>query len=454
MKTRFSLLLALLITFLFCFNSFALTASKSDAVRVSDFDDLDGDGFISFDDAGIMPLASLPSVINTVDNFSDMLIRFYYSGTDYKTHSINVPVSSDGKFTITKPSNYRSFGTLHFYFIYGGSHSILPSPGNYTLSMRYGSNVGGVTWSSPRLSFSYKGSNSQASNNYINLSNFSQESADFYFSQDLKVASNSSTMFFEITTTSGTVGFPLGGQLYINFKPISSSSSIVSTNPSPPLSSDDIQSNISDSVVDISNTVNNISSSIADTAQSVKSGFIDVNASLRELIQTISLQLEAFWQQLYIGIHVPNLQNRDENTKKITDAIDTLDSDVLDGFDKLEDSNNDNTNEINNNITNNFDDLKNGYDDSTGQEQNQILSDSLQEYQDLEDSLLNDAMGNLDTFQFDDPFLIFNAVMSDISYILSGTYDALGSFNIPIGFSFTLTVAMLCIGWYRFKAGA
>lgn len=438
-------------------------ASASDADREFDIEDTET-YFYSLSD-GIQTYASgLPSVENTVDLSKIRVNMSYFTDKDV-SKVVSKTLSSDGYFSFSKPSDFASFNQITFTFISssGGKviYSVLPSPGNYDFSGRFSSNTGGFTWNHLRYWRSYYNQNAATLSSGENVPGFRQESGDWYFSTSLKVASNVQTFSLYFNMGGMTdLSFPFGGYLSFRFSQISTSAEIDSSI-APPPSSEDVQTNISNSVQDISSGVTEIN-------QTISSGVADINGNLEEIIRTISLQLEAFWQQLYNGIHLPDMQNRNENTDKVVNQIDksitALDSDVNDGFESLEKADRNNTtNIINNNNSNtqqqinndnaNHENLVNGYDNSVITNGNDKLAGKLDEYEKLEEELLSDTKDNLNNFQFENPFLSFNAVMSDISYILTAIYNGLGSFNIPIAFSMTLTIAMLCIGWYRFKGG-
>lgn len=97
--------------------------------------------------------------------------------------------------------------------------------------------------------------------------------------------------------------------------------------------------------------------------------------------------------------------------------------------------------------------IVNGYDNSGLNQSNQNLSDTLNKYQEEEDKLLADTKDKIEDFEFQNPFDTFVAPLEDVAYFLNGIYMTLGSFNMPIVFSLTLTIALLCIGWYRFRGG-
>ena len=81
------------------------------------------------------------------------------------------------------------------------------------------------------------------------------------------------------------------------------------------------------------------------------------------------------------------------------------------------------------------------------------LDDAIAEYDGVEDQLLGDAKDTITGFDFENPLTRFVAPLQDISYFLQGVYVALGGLNIPIGFALTLMIALIFVGYYRFKGG-
>lgn len=473
--SRFLVISILSITFL---NTFLLTsfadyrvgnpqkvASDSDARPEFDINDSDTyfqdlDNYFLYEGDGVSPIVDdLPRVNNTV-HLNRIKARLYYYDMSHTVRSSEIWLSGRGYFSFTRPDDCASVYSIEFLFEDGSYPS---KPGTYRLSMRFSSNQGVEYKDEYRF---YQGlasidnvSNSSSSKYFSGLR---QSSGDFYLSNVIDFQMTSHRVFYPVIYFNQNNIFPYGGYVSASFERTSDTPDW-SSNPYPP-SSEDIQQ-------DISNSVGNISSGVDNINNSINSGVDSINGNLEEIIRTISMQLEALWNQMYNLIHLDDNKNRDENTKKITDKLDqtnknldTIDTDILDGFENLEqvnssntnsiiNNNNQNTSNIINNNNENTDKLANGYDNNSMLENNDKLSGKLDEYEKLEEELLKDTKDNLNNFQFDNPFLSFNAVMSDISYILTSIYNGLGSFNIPIAFSFTLTISMLCIGWYRFKGG-
>lgn len=450
------LIFILLSSLIFPVFSFPAYASFSSALASPSTAQKENQEIELFDtNSSIAPPIVLPNVINTVDNRERIFVQLgYYTNKDQIKY-IKTYLNKDGYFSFSKPSDFVSFAELLF-GLSTSSYSVLPSPGNYTFQGAFASNTGGMVWKPIRTAVYYKNNNTREVASRKDVKGFSQFSGDWYFTTTLKVASNTDRFYLYFPApVAEDLSFPFGGYLRLDFEAISSDSSTdLTSNPVPPPSSDQVQSNIANSVDQISSGVTVINNNITNMSASI-------NKNLEEIIRTISMQLEAFWNQLYNYIHVPtyNLISQIKisidnfSTQMHRDLI-QIDTDILDSFDDLINHNSDYTNKIISNDNKNHDELVNGYDNSSLTNENNKLNGVLDEYNKAEDTLLKDTKSNLDTFAFDNPFTQFTVVLSDISSILDGIYNGLGMFNIPIGFSLTLTIAMLCIGWYRFKGGA
>ena len=237
-------------------------------------------------------------------------------------------------------------------------------------------------------------------------------------------------------------GGAIGGKFSVEFLQLGSSSATTTTSPGMAPSSANVQSSIANNTSQIAYSVNQVYDSIL------------------ALTQHISDQLAAFWDQLYNYIHVPTYNKLQEILKAIQAIqvkVNVDVSSVVDAVDTSADRITSTVNSaINNQISNdnkNTDDLKNGYDNSGMLSDNDRLNDKISQYDDVENQLFDDAKDKIGNFTFDNPLSKYTSVLSDISYFLAGIYEGLGALNIPIGFSLTLTIALIFIGYYRFKGG-
>ena len=191
----------------------------------------------------------------------------------------------------------------------------------------------------------------------------------------------------------------------------------------------------------ISNSVNVISSSVDE-----------ITDQIAELIQVIINQLDALWNQ-FAGEFTNMFSAWQTHTDAIVAAIQNITVTASDGIQNIIDAGHDDADQIQENQDQNTDTIVNGYDNSSMTQENDRLNDSLSQLEDAEDQLFDDAKNYINDFEFENPFTQFTAPLSDLSYWLVGIYDGLGSMNIPISFGFTLSIALLLIGWYRFKGG-
>lgn len=110
-----------------------------------------------------------------------------------------------------------------------------------------------------------------------------------------------------------------------------------------------------------------------------------------------------------------------------------------------------------------MDDLKNGYDSSVGEQANNKLSDSLDSFSDMEDSMFASATEHLDQFQIFDHNLLFasgaplSASLTFVTSLMTSTFiqmgGADGAAGIVLSILFTVVLISLALGIYKFYSG-
>lgn len=384
----------------------------------------------------INPASSVGSVNNTVD-FSGCVVDVYDSVS--KKYLFASYVSVGGTFSYIVPSGVSVTG---FQLRLSPSAS-LPSYGKYLNKVDFASDLDYGGYSNFSIYTYWKQKNQTGRSSYHPISGFLQSSGDIYSEFNVDIASNveSFNYSFGLKEAVGS-GAGIGGKFSISFTGLSSSSGVDYTTAGQAPSSGEIQSDIANTTTQINYSVNQVYDSIL------------------ALTQHISDQLAAFWDQLYNYIHVPTFNKLQEILKAIQAIqlkVNVDVSSVVDAVDTSADRISNTVNSaINSQISNdnkNTDDLKNGYDNSGMLSDNDRLNDKISQYDEVEDQLFNDAKDKIGNFTFDNPLSKYTAVLSDISYFLAGIYEGLGALNIPIGFSLTLTIALIFIGYYRFKGG-
>lgn len=402
-----------------------LALSASNALRNKSWDD------------NVSVASSVATVNNTVD-FSGCFVEIRYknpSGGYLYIHQ--VPLSIGGTFSYIVPSGEK-VNELIFWLHPTAS---LPSAGKYKMTFDFASDTD-LSYEGCGIWSSWTAKNQEGKSNGSPFPNTRVNSGDISASMVLSIQSNvkdfALNLYLKDAVSSGGA---IGGKMSINFS--QSTSTPDYTTPGTAPSNTDIQSGIASTTTQIASSVN------------------EVYESIQQLMQHISNQLAALWDQMYNYMHVPTYNKLQE----ILQAIQAIQlkvnvdvSSVVDAVDNSADRITDSVSStINNQITNdnkNADDIKNGYDNSGMKADNDRLNDKISQYDNVEDQLFDDAKNKIGNFTFENPLIKYTDVLSDISYFLSGIYTALGALNIPVGFSLTLTIALIFIGYYRFKGGS
>ena len=417
--------LSVILVFSFSLSALAAVATPSDALMEGKLPVASGSDANEIDDSfsyDPVPYSSLGSVENTVDYSAVKVVFNVYKDNQYLGATSN-SVNSSGYFKATGLGRWPDANKWYMYITL--ENGAIPSSGTYQCTVDFSSDFSIQWFDKANLHFDKENKNATTSRStyYVPIT---QNSGDLQIKTTIDVGSSLFAMLFGPSTDEIIPSEGIGGYIKINFT-LSNESTDIST---PGTGS-------ASSTQDFQNGVTDIMGSISDT--------------LIEIVSTISDQLEALWDQMYNYMHLEQLANDDKNTGQIVDAINSQDSQVSQD---IIDSQDENTQDIIDNNDSNFDNLENGYDNSGMASDNEKLDGAINDYDSLEDSVIEQVEGNINDFQFDNPFESFTVPMEDIGYFLTGIYNALGALNIPIGFSLTLSIALLAIGWYRFKGGA
>lgn len=402
-----------------------LALSASNALRNKSWDD------------NVSVASSVATVNNTVD-FSGCFVEIRYKNSSGGYSYVHqVPLSIGGTFSYIVPSGEK-VNELIFWLHPTAS---LPSVGKYKMTFDFASDTD-LSYDGCGIWSSWKAKNQEEKSYGSPFPNMRVNSGDISASMVLSIQSNVKSFALNLYLKDAvSSGGAIGGKMSINFS--QSTSTPDYTTPGTAPSDTDIQSGIASTTSQIASSVN------------------DVYDSIHDLMQHISNQLAALWDQMYNYMHVPTYNKLHE----ILQAIQAIQlkvnvdvSSVVDAVDNSADRITDSVNSsINNQISNdnkNADDIKNGYDNSGMKADNDRLNDKISQYDTVEDQLFDDAKNKIGNFTFENPLTKYTDVLSDISYFLSGIYTALGALNIPVGFSLTLTIALIFIGYYRFKGGS
>lgn len=249
-----------------------LALSASNALRSKSRDD------------NVSVASSLGSVTNTVD-FSGCVVQMQLDG---QYVSPAVPVSIGGTFSYIVPSGKTLTGfalNLH-------PTASLPVNGNYRVSFDFASDSS-LEYSRVSSWMLWKSKNQESKSASYNITNFSQSSGDIlgYYTLSLQTNISAFTLSFSLKDPVPSGG-AVGGKFSINFSSTTFSTDFESPGSAP--SDTDIQSGIASTTSQIASSVN------------------DVYDSIHDLMQHISNQLAALWDQMYNYMHVPTYNKLQE----------------------------------------------------------------------------------------------------------------------------------------------
>lgn len=447
-KQIFALLLSLLLVVSLPFSALADVASGSNAVL--------GDPFSDRLDA----YSSVGTVSNTV---SGSRINVWYLDSEGKSFSSGfiTPTFKDGRFSFSYTAPDNCIIEEVDFLLQNKSVSpqldfnYLPSPaGSYNMSMDFTSDFS-LTYDSINIFSVYNPKNASPITDLFALNGVKVSSGDFYVPpQAINIRGSYANFRVKCRIPVRHNMRHFGGSYAIRF--------VFSPTPGhdtagPNVSTEDIQAGIADGIGDISSGIGQLNQTMEYVSQSQDL----IIKGIDNIILHISDQLYAFWDQLYNLIHVPTMAMLDQILQAIKDMdinvnvdLDELKSAISSAASKITGQI---QSSINSQITNddkNTDHLENGYDNSGILGDKGKLDGAITEYEKVEDQLISDAKDKIGKFEFDNPFEKYTGPLSDISYFLTGIYNGLQGLNIPVSFSLTLTIALVFIGYYRFKGGA
>lgn len=401
----------------------ARKASPSDWNFFTPFDwDTFEEGF------GISPYGSVshvPAVANTV-NFSYLQAEFIYYNTSGVQRTVYSSIGADGHFSFTRPSDYsrpRGIGVAL-------KPGALPPPGTYDLTVRIGSNTVLGPYSNAYL-YSNKGIQNASS---VTSAVWHVSDSDFLWNSGgdfsvHSVVSMGGVNYFSVGalfSSSANVSFNISVDCSVNFTRTTKDPTYVSAGG--PQSSQDIQQDISNSA-----------GQIADNTEAI-------NGTLKELIQHISNQLAALWDQMYNFMHVPLVNNDNARTQRIIDRLD-------EGFDINVETIDRNFHDLMANDDKNTNTVVNGYDNSGMNSDNNRLDTAMGNYTDVENSVLDSVNSALGNFEFSGSMDSYLTCIGTVSGFMQNLYDSSGALKDAIVIGFLLSIASIVIGLYRFKEG-
>lgn len=302
MKKFTAIFLICQIVFLLAFPALASVATPADADILDEFEAASSsdaqmmyDSLMQYSNISLMSAGEVEDVETTIANLSKILVVYRYYDKNRKLHDIQGNLSSKGYFSFnTVPDDFAQSHSLIFWFT-----ETRPPSGKYTVKFSFASNIGGSTYTKAYLWSSKAYTNATQLTGSVPMS-LSQYSGDASGSCTIDIGSASSMC---INLLSADMDFPYGGYFSLRFERLKDQSVEV----------DGVTSGGSYSS----------DNAAVDTAQSsaqIAQNTSDMNDTLKEIVQTISNQLAALWDQMFNLMHLPQLANDDKNTDRIVNS--------------------------------------------------------------------------------------------------------------------------------------
>jgi len=426
MKTRKLLCMILVAATISCFSSipsFAFsTPSEATPASAMSSNAFPMDDYSEFDDFDTL---NTPNFFNAGEEYTSSVdltrcyVRMSYYDMQGRVKYENIYLSEKGYFVTPVLSDFASLSWLDLCV------PTLPRAGKYLMDVHFSSNAY-MKYDKIRAQYLYSSKNTVGAWSDNGDYSFTQFSGDFHISSSLAVNSDVS----EIRLVIGMPEFqlPYGGYFSVSFSKLPSNSDVSITPPTDYTSSSDQQSNIADNT-----------SAMADT--------------LKEIVQTISNQLAALWDQMFNLMHVPQLANDDKNTGLITGAIEEQTDADRQNTEDIIAAEESNTTTIVNNNNENTEKLTNGYDNSALNSENDKLNNSLTEYDNAEKQVMDKVNHALDDINFNQSLDNYMQPILLCSTFMQRLYDNSGGFKDVINLTLIVSIASIVVGIYRFKGG-
>lgn len=291
-----------------------LALSASNALRNKSWDD------------NVSVASSLGTVSNTVDFSGCYVVIRDRNSSNQIIYDHKVPVSVGGTFSWVVPSGQSATELVLFLH----PTASLPVSGKYKLTYDFASDTSlDLSYSTIWMYWTSKNQTSQESSS--RFTDWRQSSGDCQGSMIVDLQSNISQFTISLKFKQVPAGGAIGGKYSVNFTKSSSSADLVSPGTAP--SSDDVQSGIASTTSQIASSVN------------------DVYDSIHDLMQHISNQLAALWDQIYNYCHVPTYNKLQEILLSIKNI--SMGSDLQKIADQISNSTTEQTNDLISNANSN-----------------------------------------------------------------------------------------------------
>lgn len=222
----------------------------------------------------------------------------------------------------------------------------------------------------------------------------------------------------------------------------------------------DAVSSIQDSVDQLPGKIDSVGDAVQDVVQGIANLPQNIAGALEphydnilQQLHHITEQLHALWDQLAAYFNDKLIPQMITDTNRIVEAIENVNHEVNIDLDALKQQLAQQHKEQMANDNKNTEEIVNGYENGDMGSINGEFGTAAQNSDNAEDQLFNEVSGNISDFTFDlDMLSQYQNSLGIIGTIL-GHFVALPFVNTPMVFMLTLSIALIMIGYYRFKGG-
>lgn len=423
------------------------------------------------------PRAVGPSFNNT-SNYSYIKMKLFYTTTSGSTGVANIPISSDGWFSLQKPSNYRQPQYIEYNVDPGGR----PPSGTYSMKFSISPNAG-VTWNSyfalysaftiPNASPStlwkkYEFPMTQQINTVHTITTYYEgdgvgtmiinSGGDVFCELGSISVNNFKNTLFNIALHATAISFPFGGQVKMSFGPINKNPSYSSVGKPPTTDQTlgDIQQAVEQlpgKIEDVADAVQDVVQGITNLPQNIAGALEPHYDNILQQLHHITEQLHALWDQLAAYFNDKLIPQMITDTNRIVEAIENVNHEVNIDLDALKQQLAQQHKEQMDNDNKNTEEIVNGYENGDMDSISGQFGTAAENSDNAEDQLFNEVSGNISDFTFNLEILSQYQASFDIIGTILRHFVALPFVKTPMVFMLTLSIALLMIGYYRFKGG-
>lgn len=210
---------------------------------------------------------------------------------------------------------------------------------------------------------------------------------------------------------------------------------------------------IPDKIGDVAGAVQDVVQGITNLPQNIAGALEPHYDNILQQLHHITEQLHALWDQLAAYFNDKLIPQMITDTNRIVEAIENVNHEVNIDLDALKQQLAQQHKEQMDNDNKNTEEIVNGYENGDMESISGEFGTAAENSDNAEDQLFNQVSGNISDFTFNLEILSQYQTSLDIIGTILSHFVALPFVKTPMVFMLTLSIALLMIGYYRFKGG-